>query len=108
MNRTFRQAVVSGFLVNPICQLYLAWVAPRVQICHLVGKSKLWEIVENVLKATCHFMILAPIQIPILLGCTEYLKNLNQEAAKASIEDKFAQTFRLGIHFWPFANFLVY
>ena len=63
---------------------------------------------ENILKACCHYSILAPIQIPILLGTTEYLRTYDVNDSKKAIESKFWPTFDLSIKYWPFMNFVVY
>ena len=100
--RTARQGSVACLLMNPLSQLYLATIAPKMQI---TGYSLNFNVV---FKGTAHYLILSPFMMFIFLYGTAYLRNLNHTEGLKNWRDRFVKTWYTGLMFFPLANTFAY
>ena len=62
--RSLNQGFVVGFITNPVSQVYMANIAPRITVNRFLSantSAKNKVIYENGFKAWAHYLIMAPI-----------------------------------------------
>mmetsp|Transcript_4675 Transcript_4675/g.7948 ORF Transcript_4675/g.7948 Transcript_4675/m.7948 type:complete len:189 (+) Transcript_4675:79-645(+) len=106
--RTVLQGTSAAVFNNPVSQLYLAKVAPLVDVSRWMGVSTLGNVLNNATRACVHFFCMSPFQISLFFGGNALLDTWSFEAAAKNVADKYWVTYNIAKFYWPCANFLVY
>ena len=109
--RTLRMGASMGFINNPLSQVYVQRLAPKIGLTnvfmHFTTPAKVF-VLDNVVRTAAQMTLLYPISMCILLFGTKYLKDFRVKDGIDNIKLKFWTGMKAAVCFWPYWIFLTY